>query len=293
MDFLASCPSLHVLEVELSHLRVAVALDRVQGLREISLTENYRFHPAGHILVQTYDNLAKLLALRAASQIKKLSVVRTSLHKIFELHTLEPLGLEDLRMSQSFIKLDPLTIPHLRNLTCLHLLNMKTPSHLRKENLNASEDTSSTGSEQLERAEEDRIGSNMNDFWMVLHGAGVCLKEIHVDSINDGLLVYLSGYTGLTKLVVNSDSSPSANLFFAEPLASHVETLEELHVLAGFEDLWCFGKHNVLAFSRLKGLKVLSVCVSEVDLSIHQSFIKFCETRTARNRPGIVVSSHE
>ena len=41
MEFLTSRPSLHVFEVELSHLKIAVTLDRMQDFQEISLTENY------------------------------------------------------------------------------------------------------------------------------------------------------------------------------------------------------------------------------------------------------------
>jgi hypothetical protein len=193
-------------------------------------------------------------------------------------------------MAESFIKLDSFTIPHLRYLTCLHLLNMNIPSNLREEN--------PEGSGELEKAEQGRIGSKMNDFWLALQRAGVYLKEIKVDSINDGLLVYLTRYTGLTKLGVStrfSESLPepdaSARLFFAEPLTSHVETLEELDVKAGFEDIWCFGEHNVSAFSSCTGLKILSVCVSKADLPIAGGPCANSEIGTAQNRPGIVVSS--
>jgi len=120
MEFLTSRPSLHVFEVTLSHLKIAVALDRMQDLQEISLTENYLYRPAESIMVQTYNNLTKVLASRPADQITRLSVVLTSLHEIFQFiePEVEPLRLKDLRMQTSFIKLDPLTMPHLRHLTC-------------------------------------------------------------------------------------------------------------------------------------------------------------------------------
>jgi len=126
MEFLASRPSLHVFEVELSHLKVAVSLDRMRDLQEISLTDNFRYRPAEPIRVQTYNNLTKLLESRPADQVTQLSVRRTSLHEIFQIFTpeVEPLRLKHLRMQRLFIKLDPLTIPHLRHLTCLHLLDM-------------------------------------------------------------------------------------------------------------------------------------------------------------------------
>jgi hypothetical protein len=62
----------------------------MRDLQEISFTENCRYRSAEPIRVQTYNNLAKLLALCSAAQIKKLSVVLTSLHEI--LPTLEPLN---------------------------------------------------------------------------------------------------------------------------------------------------------------------------------------------------------
>ena len=86
-------------------------------------------------------------------------------------------------------------------------------------------------------------------------------------------------------------SGPSARLFFAESLASHVETLEELDVKARYEDLWCFGEHNVSAFSSCISLKTLSVCVSKTDLSIARGFSPEFEAEMAQNRPGIIVSS--
>ena len=271
MEFLASRPSLHVFEVGLSHLNVAVTLDRMQFLQEISFTDDYHFPPDKPIKVQTYNNLTKLLASRPASQIIQLSVVLTSLHEIFQFFPpeVEPLRLKDLRMRKSLIKLDPLTIPHLRHLTCLHLLNMMIPSKLWKVNLLPC-GPGSARAREVER--EDRIRSKMlNDFWLALQRAGVFLKEIKVDGINDGLLGYLTCYTGLTKLGIESyflplpkSSNPLAKLFFAESLASHVETLEELDVKARDEDLWCFGEHNVSAFSRCMGLKTLSVRVPKI-----------------------------
>jgi hypothetical protein len=200
-------------------------------------------------------------------------------------------------MTQSFIELDTFTIPHLRHLTCLHLLNMMMPSDLRKENLNSSEDASPEGSRAQKAEREGRIGSKMNDFWLALQCAEVYLKEIKVDSINNGLLRYLTCYTGLTKLGIESyflplpkDSDPSARQFFAESLASHIETLEELDVEARYEDLWCFGEHNVSAFSRCMGLKTLSVCVSRSDLTVARGFIADFDGGAARNL-GIIVSS--
>jgi hypothetical protein len=299
MEFLASRPSLHVFEVKLSHLKVAVTLDSMQVLQEISLTDHFRYRPAEPIRVQTYNNLTKLLASHPAEQITRLSVVLTSLHEIFEFFTpeVEPLRLKDLRMQKSFIKLDPLTIPHLRHLTCLHLLNMMIPSNPWKANLNAVRFASSIAQE----AEEDRIRSRMlNDFWLALRCAGIYLKEIKVDSINDGLLGYLAGYNGLTKLGIESyflplpeDSNPSARLFFAESLATHVETLEELDVEARYEDLWCFGEHNVSAFSRCIGLKTLRVCVSKTNLprARARGFNPNFKFGMTQKRPDIIVSS--
>ena len=296
MEFLASRPSLHVFEVELGHLKVAVMLDRMQHLQEISFTEDYHYRPAEPIRVQTYNNLTKLLASRPADQIIQLSVVLTSLHEIFQFSNPEvgAVRLKDLRMQKSLIKLDALTVPHLRHLTCLHLLNMKIPSESWREYLKFT----TPGSARAQKMElEDRNASKMlNDFWLALQRAGIHLKEIKVDSINDGLLGYLTCYTGLIKLGIESYFFPLpeysdalARRFFTESLASHVETLEELDVEAGYEDLWCFGKHNVSAFSRCIGLKTLGVCVSNADLPARDSRAK--TARTVQKRSGIVVSS--
>lgn len=297
MNFLTSRPALHTLKVELSHLRVALPLDRMQNLREITFTERYGYRSPESVRVQTYNNLAKFLASCPAGQITKLSVVLTSLHEIFQFlsHDIEPLRLKNLRMTQSFIKLDAFIIPHLRHLTCLHLLSMKISSNSRKEDSDdPSEDRSPERLGDLENAEH-RIGSKMRDFWSVLHLAGIYLKEISVDDINTGLLGYLARYTGLTKLVISTrcfktlpESDASARLFFAEPLASHVDTLGELVVDAGFEDLWCFGEHNMSAFSGCTGLNRLSVSIAKVDLNARGSR---GDSGTTQNEPDVVVSS--
>ena len=272
-------------------------LDRMQDLQKITFVERYRHRSSKPVRVQTYNNLAKLLASRPADQITKLSVVLTSLHEIFQFLTpeVEPLRLKVLQMTQSSIKLDPFIIPHLRHLTCLHLSFMKNPSDVRMENSDASEDTSPEISGDLENSEH-RIESKMSDFWSALRHAGIHLREITVDSINPGLFGYLTHYSGLTNLVVTAnvfDTSPDsdalARLFFAEPLASHSETLEELAVHASFEDLWCFGEHNISAFSRCTGLEQLGVSVAKADLPNAPS--RNPEVDPAQSQPDVIVSS--
>jgi len=299
MDFITSRPSLHTLKVELSHLRVAVPLDRMQNLQKITFVKRYGYRSSKPVRVQTYNNLAKLLASRPADQITKLSVVLTSLHEIFQFLTpeVEPLRLKKLQMTQSFIKLDQFAIPHLRHLTSLHLSSMKNPSNSRTENSDTSEDTSPESSGDLENSEH-RIGSKMSDFWSALRHAGIHLREVIVDSINAGLFGYLSHYTGLTKLVVStnifntsSESDALARLFFAEPLASHIETLEELAVYARFEDLWRFGDHNILAFSRCMGLKKLGVSVARADLPNVRGSSGDPEVNPSQSQPDVIVSS--
>lgn len=294
MDFLTSRPSLHMLKAELSHLRVAVPLDRMQDLRELIFTERYGYRSSEPVRVQTYNNLAKFLASCPAGQITKLSVKLTSLHEIFQFlsHEVEPLRLKNLQMGQSFIKLDALTIPHLRHLTCLHLLSMKTPSNSRKEDSNTSEDTNPERSGDVENA-KNRIGSKISDFWSALRRAEIYLKEIVVNDINTGLFGYLTCYSGLTKLVISTtcfktlpESDALARQFFAEPLASHVDTLGELVVDAGFEDLWCFGEHNMSAFSSCTGLNRLSVSIAKVDLLDARA-----DPQTTQNEPEVLVSS--
>ena len=295
MHFLISRPSLHTLKVQLSYLWIAVPLDQMQDLREITFTERHGSRSSKPVSVQTYNNLAKFLASCPAGQITKLSIVLTSLHEIFQFLTpeIEPLRLKDIRMAQSFIKLDAFTISHLRHLTCLHLLCMKIPSNLGSDS--ESGDTSPESSGALENA-ECRIGSKLSDLWSALHLAGIYLKEIQVDDINNGLLGYLTRYTGLTKLIIWTgcfkslpESDASARLFFAEPLASHFNTLEELIIEAGFEDLWCFGEHNLSAFSSCTGLNKLSVSVSKADFNV--SSRDDSKVGPAKNKPDVVVSS--
>jgi hypothetical protein len=299
MDFLTSRPSLHTLKIELRQLRVAVPLHRMQDLREITFVERHGYRSSKPVRVQTYNNLAKLLASRPADQITKLSVVLTSLHEIFQFLTpeVEPLRLKELQMTQSFIKLDPFTIPHLRHLTCLHLLSMKNPTNLRTENSDTSEDTSPESSGDFANSEH-RIGSKMSDFWSALRHVGIHLREIIVDSTNTGLFSYLSHYSGLTKLVVSTnvfntspESDALARLFFAEPLASHIETLKELAVYTSFQDLWCFGEHNISVFSCCTGLKKLGVSIAKADLPKARVSSGVPEVETAQSQPDVIVSS--
>ncbi|KIM43934.1 hypothetical protein M413DRAFT_40282, partial [Hebeloma cylindrosporum] len=111
------------------------------------------------------------------------------------------------------------------------------------------------------------------DFWLALHCAEIYLTEIIVDDINTGFLDYLTRYSGLTKLKLAisqsqfySKSLPSdelATVFWGDagPLWRHAETLEEFIIDVAFECLWCFGEHNMPAFSKYTHLKRLSVCV--------------------------------
>ncbi|KIM43931.1 hypothetical protein M413DRAFT_25443 [Hebeloma cylindrosporum] len=269
MDFLTSRPSLQMFQVHHKYLRVPVPLYRMQDLQEvifIGFTSRRRVSP------ETYNDLARLVA-SPAGQLTKLSVVYTSLHQIFQFLTpkAEPPRLKDLRMTRSFIKLDSFTIPHLRHLTCLHLLHMKDPD--------ASEDSDISDGSTLEspgglKNREYRKGSQLSDFWSDLRLARIYLKEISIDDINTGLLGYLACYTGLTKLVVTRrfpssflpGSDALATLFFAKGLPSHGKTLEELTIDPHFKDCWCLGEDSMPAFSTCTGLRILKVCISTADL---------------------------
>lgn len=128
MDFLGSRPTpLRVFNVDLEHLQVPVPLYRMPGLRQITFMQEYGYSPRETVRVQTYNHLAKFLASCPAGQITKLCIMLTSLQEIFRFLTaeVEPLRLNDLRITQSFFKLDAFTIPHLRHLTRLDLLPTK------------------------------------------------------------------------------------------------------------------------------------------------------------------------
>lgn len=288
MNFLGSRSSLQVLEVDLNYLWVPLPLHRIYSLREITFTddiyaiwrtEKYYCHlPLNPVGVQTYKNLATLLALSPSGQITKLDLTSASLREIFQFLTpeVEPLRIKELRMFKSLVELDTLTVPHLRHLTCVHFLTMN-------------------------------ISSDMNDVWLTLHRERIHLREIKIDRITSTLLEYLASYTGLTKLVVetinlrgksSSESDALATRFFGKPLGSHVETLEELNISAHFQDLWCFGEHNILTFSSFTRLRKLSVCVSEADLPKYESFGSSSDSESEvatafqNFEPNIVVSFH-
>ncbi|KAF8968547.1 hypothetical protein BDZ97DRAFT_1915995 [Flammula alnicola] len=280
VDVLESLPALQKLDVMLVHSRIALPLELLPNIREISLQEHSGLLDKSHNS-QTFTSLAKMIARLPPGQLTGVHIEREwtpggapeapGLHDLFQFCSADapPVQLRHLGVKYSFVKLDQLTAPHFRHLTSLALINVMEPTEIpvvrRQPHLKA------LNPHKLEPevlARQRRVGSTLSQFWLALHREGIHLESIRLDDVVPGFIEYLTFYSGIKVLDIVTakfrnavESDEAANQFFRDPLANHVDSLEELHIYASYEGLWCFGEHNSTSISNCKRLRILSVCV--------------------------------
>ncbi|KAF8953674.1 hypothetical protein BDZ97DRAFT_1679083, partial [Flammula alnicola] len=268
MDALKTLPNLRCLHVTIPNCKIPLSLDSISGLREISIVgTSEQYHE------DTLDSLAKLVAKtpelisieissnwRYSQPINKTQ----SLHQVFKYYPVNasPLRLRHLGLKVCLVRLDEITMPHLRHLTSLNLTNIEDPNMRPRYAM---------GEEQEETQilkEQKRYGSSLQDVWKMLTQADVRLEEITVDVVVPSFLDYLSSYSGLKKLNLTpggffegTRSDAMASEFFATPFAKHTRSLQELDIGALYEGSWCFGPHNIFAISNCQNLRKLRMSV--------------------------------
>ncbi|KAJ3570606.1 hypothetical protein NP233_g4285 [Leucocoprinus birnbaumii] len=161
--------------------------------------------------------------------------------------------LKHLGLHSWYTRLDSITIPHLRALKSLALLNIRDSPH-----------------------DGHPFSSTAADIWSALRVNKIHLERISTDAMDASLIEYLASYSGLTRLYLKSITAPDhqssdqlAEMFFDSALPPHSSTLEDLYVLPRYEGKWCFGEHiapSIVRCSRLQYLKV-AVISSKVNPS--------------------------
>ena len=137
--------------------------------------------------------------------------------------------LRRLCLHDCFVRIDKVTLPHLRQLTSLELICRQ------------------------HRFWEWSPDSNSHprSIWSTFVGSGIQLEELVHNTTTTSLIDYLSSYTGLKKLKLSvsqfmdaSSSDQAATRFFNGVLSRHLETIESLSLEAYYEGEWCFTSRN-------------------------------------------------
>ena len=201
-----------------------------------------------------FDNLAKLYA--SSPRLTSLEVQCYSrlapgvgevntLHHLFHMcnNKSPPYRLRHLGLDSCFVRLDKVTLPHLRHLTSLNL-----------------------GIAFNEPLLAPNVASSPDEIWRNFIGSGIHLEELRHDSITMSLIDYLSSYSGLKKLRLtfetwsdNRKHWAAADPFFNKCLVNHVDTLEELAIVAHYESPWNFCSNNSMSIAKCTKLKLLTM----------------------------------
>jgi len=113
-----------------------------------------------------------------------------------------------------------------------------------------------------------KYGSSLDDIWKTLKSSKIHLEDLTLDVVVPSFLEYLASYSGLKKLQVTAGgfldgiiSDSTAKQFFSAPLTNHIQSLEDLGIIAPFEGSWCFGPCNLAVISRCTNLKKLRMAI--------------------------------
>ncbi|KAJ7645066.1 hypothetical protein DFH06DRAFT_1333363 [Mycena polygramma] len=242
VNFLSSYSVLE--DLRLTAQRANVHFSQLAGLRNFTLnTPSDSRREIAQSLSQTIYNSLDLESLH----VERLD--NASFTDLF--HSLvptRPLHLTRLHITEDYhasIRLDGDIIPHLKYLKCLKWIG------------------GDSGSEAASAAIRKR--------WDVLREADIHLTEIYTDNIEEGLLAYLSSYSGLERLCITraggkdqDESNRRADEFFECALPQHAQSLTALSCRGTYEGRWSFGDCNAGMIAQLRNLKLLRMNVNSV-----------------------------
>ena len=267
---LARLPQLQDLQLILNRNQIYecsvgdIQLDRLTGLKRISLSGNHIHHPPNIIsglagLIAKSPQLVHLevkLGHRGISQ--EAPTLHDVLNKVPEDH---PLQLTHLALNRTSICVDSSILPHLRSLISLDLRNLPTPS-------NPINDDTNLTRERLEQA------CSTSDICAVLKREDIYLK--HVVASDVGVFDYLCSYSGLETLDLCSmsfntvdESNTSARTFYKSVLPQLVHSLQVLKIQPEEEGRWCFNPDDVfqsVALHQCNKLRSLSVALNSTSI---------------------------
>ena len=236
-----------------------IQLDRLSGLKKISLLGNHIYKPSDIIsglagLIAKSPHLIHLeikLGYRGISP--EIPTLHDVLDKVPEDH---PLQLIHLALIRTGIRIDSSTLPHLRSLISLDLRNLPSPSNLT--------DDADLTTERLEQV------CSTTDICAILKQEGIYLKHVVVSDV--GVFDYLCSYSGLETLDLCSmifntveESNTSARTFYKSVLPQLVHSLQVLKIQPKHEGQWCFNPEDVfqsVVFPQCNKLRSLSVALN-------------------------------
>lgn len=300
---LVAMPHLERLDVMLAYSRIALPLQDMRNLREITISEGNTPSNTLHNS-QTFTNLAALISQSPPGLLTHIQAghgyydtVRTdakpSLHEVLDSYPDQkpPLQLHHLGITNSFVKFDEKTIPHLRHLTSLDLSNILQPrEHLkrRRGRFRATQQAVDPVVYESRRT----VGSTADELWTQLCGLEIRLEQITLSDVVPAFLEYLASYSGLKALSLRvrgvdteAESNALAQHFFEQTLPRHAGSLEHLMIEAAYEGLWCFGDHSasaIVACTRLRHLGLSLVTENIKDPGLRS--IKSAETAIVRKQ---------
>lgn len=204
----------------------------------------------------------QLVDLHLGSNIFSYRGEGPSLHEVFrDMNTDLPSRLTHLSLLGWCVRLDSLTLPHLRNLVSLTLRNNLHPSTRNR--------PPPYGARNEVTEHSIKYCSTTDEIWTALLQEKIHLEEIHIAHMCSAFLKYLTNYSGLKTLTLKSFDSKdrdTPDMFYQTSLVRHSETLQCLEVRPAFEGPWCFGKHNCTVLSRFKKLSSLSMCCDVTEM---------------------------
>ncbi|CAA7269411.1 unnamed protein product [Cyclocybe aegerita] len=282
IEALASLPTLKNLHLDITNWKAPLPVDNLKDLEEISISGACSND-------ETMDNIGRMIARSPELRSLKVPHYRNygpSLGKARSLYQLleycDPvvsLRLRHLSLHCALVRLDHITLPHLRNLTSLELIGVYDP-------FNAETCFGYRRSQDSTEAmlEAQKVGSSTEDIWKAFATAGARLEELKHDSAPRSLLKYLSSYSGLKSLDITPTHFDSASLsdaaateFFSTSLKSHAQTLETLKISPPFEGKWCFNSFNSTLLSRCTKLKHLHISITSSKLATYSEDAGACD----------------
>ncbi|KAJ3509104.1 hypothetical protein NLJ89_g5395 [Agrocybe chaxingu] len=210
VEALVGLSTLKNLHLNTTNCKAALPVDKLKGLEEISIFGLCSY-------VETMDNVGRLIARSPGLRSLKVAQYRNygkplgkaqSLHQLLEYcDPLEPLRLRHLSVQEALVRLDHITLPHLRSLTSLELTSVCDPFNTgnRYSYYRSQDDTGAAFDAQ-------KVGSSTEDIWKAFASTGVRLEKLKHDSLPRSLLKYLSSYSGLKSLNIAPTHFDSAGL---------------------------------------------------------------------------------
>ncbi|KAH9479909.1 hypothetical protein JR316_0008505 [Psilocybe cubensis] len=271
MDSLVSLPALSELRISLGGgTASSLKLEQLTDLRKITITGSCLHYRRDVVsgLRTLISNSPRLTHLDVGHNYRSDDSDISTLHDLLgAVPPASPLNLSHLTLRGWCIRLDDITLPHLRSLVSLSLhVNLDTRTF-------SPSDLDDSAHEELLRRTA-AFSSSTEEIWDTLREERICLKELTTDEVNDALLDYLSSYSGLQKLTLTSATAHSAKKsdalamkFYRDVLPKHAGTLVSLDVCPVYEGKWCFGKHNSSSLLQCTKLSNLKIHINSEDIN--------------------------